>query len=134
MPPSSHNNELDERSAQLFFMTKESSTIEAITNFLFLESKTTGKVDLIFVFGSSYLITMDEVKRLYDKKISNKILITGHSKGKLKEIEADRFYRRGVELGFPKKIFLLERDATNTKENIINTIPIIEKAIGFKKY
>ena len=77
---------------------------------------------------------MDEVKRLYDKKISNKILITGHSKGKLKEIEADRFYRRGVELGFPKKIFLLERDATNTKENIINTIPIIEKAIGFKKY
>jgi uncharacterized SAM-binding protein YcdF (DUF218 family) len=113
-------------------MSKELSSIEAITNFLFLESEKIGKADLIFVFGSSYLSTMDEVKRLYNKKIADKILITGHSKGKLKEIEADRFYARGVELGLPKKIFLLERDATNTKENIINSIPIIDKAIGLK--
>lgn len=90
------------------------------------------RVDLIFVFGSSYLITMDEVKRLYDKKVADKILITGHSKNKLKEIEADRFYKRGIELGLPKKIFLLEREATNTKENIVNSIPIIKKAVGFK--
>ncbi len=113
-------------------MLEKLSTIEAITNFLFLESEIIEKTDLIFVFGSSHLETMDEVKKIYDKKITDKIFITGHSKDKLNEIEADRFYKQGIKLGIPEKNFLLEREATNTKENIINSMPIIEEAIGFK--
>ncbi|MFA6428104.1 MAG: YdcF family protein [Candidatus Buchananbacteria bacterium] len=113
-------------------MSKQSAAIEAITKFIFLESSKIKKVDLIFVFGSSYLTTMDEVKKLYNKKVANKILITGHSKGKLKEIEADRFYNKGLELGIVPEVFLLEKEATNTKENIINSRPLIERSIGFK--
>lgn len=112
--------------------SKNLSTIQAISNFLFLPANPE-KAELIFVFGHSYLSTMNEVKVLYDKKYSNRILITGHSKGKLKDIEADRFFERGVELGIPKKTFLLEREATNSKENILFSKPIIEKEIGFKK-
>ena len=74
---------------------------------------------------------MDEVKKLFDKKYSDRILITGHSKEKLKDIEADRFFKRGIELGIPEKTFLLEREATNSKENIIFSKPIIDKEIGF---
>ncbi|MBU2592618.1 MAG: YdcF family protein [Patescibacteria group bacterium] len=107
------------------------TTIQAISDFLFLPANLE-KAELIFVFGHSYLSTMDEVKKLYDKKYSNRILITGHSKGRLKDIEADRFFKRGGELGIPEKIFLLERKATNTKENILFSKPIIEKEIGFK--
>lgn len=114
-------------------MSSKSSTIEAITDFLFLETKKPKKVDLIFVFGSSFLPTMDEVKKLYNKKVAKKILITGHSKGRLKEIEADRFYKYGLKIGFPKNAFLLEKEAANTKENIINSIPLIEEELGFKK-
>ncbi|MFH1030621.1 MAG: YdcF family protein [bacterium] len=86
----------------------------------------------IFILGSSYIETMDEVKKLYDRRVANKILITGHSKGRLKEIEANKFYRRGIELGIPQEVFLLEKNAINTKENIVNSISIIEKSLGFR--
>ena len=88
----------------------QSSTIQAISNLLFL-SANHQKSDLIFVFGSSYISTMDAVKKLFDQRFSEKILITGHSKGRLKNIEADRFYKRGIELGIPKECFILEKKA-----------------------
>lgn len=110
--------------------SKNISTIQAISDFLFLPANPK-KADLMFVFGHSYLSVIDEVKKLYDKKHSNRILITGHSKGKLKDNEAERFLKRGLGLGIPKKVFLLEKKATNTKENILFSKSIIEKKIGF---
>ncbi len=108
------------------------STTQAISDFLFLPANLK-KSDLMFVFGHSYLSTMDEVKKLYDQGYSRRILITGHSKGKLKAIEADRFFERGVELGIPREAFILERESTNTKENIQFSLPVIDKTIGLEK-
>ena len=105
------------------------STIESISNLLFL-SPNPQKVDLIFVFGHSYLSAMDDVKMLYNKGYSSKILITGHSKGKMKDVESERFFKRGIELGIPEKAFILESKATNSKENITFSKSIMEHEIG----
>lgn len=109
------------------------STIEAITDFLFIESSM-NNVDLIFVFGNDWLDTMKEVKTIYEKGISDYILISGHSASKERsESEASRFMRKGVELGIPSEVFLLEKQATNTKENMQFSLPIIEEKIGISK-
>jgi uncharacterized SAM-binding protein YcdF (DUF218 family) len=114
-------------------MTYPSDTIRIISEFLFIESKIE-KVDLIFVFGNDWLKTMDHVSDLYYKGISSNILITGHSANKDRvESEADRFSNYGISLGIPQNAFLLEKCATNTKENLEFSIPIIESKLGLTK-
>jgi len=106
------------------------STIDAITQFLFIETDIE-PVDLVFVFGNDWVETMDKVKGLYDQGISTRILISGHSASKERsESEADRFVHRGIELGIPKSAFILEHDATNTKENFEFSLPLIEREFG----
>jgi uncharacterized SAM-binding protein YcdF (DUF218 family) len=114
-------------------MDNFSSSVEAITNLLFIETPVM-KSDLIFVFGNDWILAMDEVKKLYEQKISEKILITGHSANKDRlESEASRFMRRGLELGIPEESFLIEELATDTKKNFEYSAPIIDANIGFDK-
>ena len=111
-------------------MSKALSTIGAITKFLFIETPVE-EVDLIFVFGHDWIDTMEAVKGLYDQGISKNILISGHSASKDRsESEALRFMKKGIELGIPEEAFLLEEQATNTKENMQFALPIIEERIG----
>lgn len=106
------------------------STIDAITQFLFIETSIE-PVDLIFVFGNDWIQTMDAVKKLYKQGLSTRILLSGHSASKDRlESEAQRFMRRGVELGIPESTFILEHNATNTKENFEFSLPLIDEALG----
>lgn len=108
------------------------NTIEAITQFLFIETAPI-KADLIFVFGNDWLETMAEVKELYDQGVAEHILISGHSASKDRaESEASRFMRKGIDLGIPNNVFLIEEQASNTKENFEFSMPIIESIIGIK--
>jgi uncharacterized SAM-binding protein YcdF (DUF218 family) len=112
-------------------MNQYSSTIEAISDLLFIDTPL-DTVDLIFVFGHQWIQTMSEVKSLYDKGISQKILISGHGPRKDRsESEALKFVKKGIELGIPEAAFLLEENATNTRDNIQFSIPLIEAALGF---
>lgn len=107
-----------------------STTIEAITQLLFLEDHLDG-ADLLFVFGNDWLPTMDVVSSLYSTGRYRKVLISGHSARKDREkSEASRFMERGLELGMPSDAFLLEHNATNTKENLEFSLPIIEAHLG----
>lgn len=108
------------------------STISAISELLFIDSNAkNSNADLAIVFGNDWIETMDEVYKLYiDGKIK-KILITGHSANKDKEPEALRFKKRAIELGIPDNIILVEKVATNTKENFLFSKTIIENEIGF---
>src|SRR5438105_5304534 len=97
------------------------SSKEAITSLLFLNAPRTS-ADLIFVFGNDWLPTMTHVAELYSKGVARKILISGHSAAKDRpQSEALRFMNEGKRLGIPDGAFLLEHEATNTKENILNS-------------
>lgn len=108
------------------------SARDAITEFLFLE-KPASKADLIFVFGNDWLATMDSVAEMYHAGASANVLISGHSANKERAIsEAERFAAKGLELGISKSAFILEHRATNTKENLEFSIPLIEEKIGLR--
>lgn len=104
--------------------------IKCISEFLFIETEIP-KVDLTLVLGHNWIPTMDEVYKKYIQGLTNKILITGHSPNQDKEPELERFYQRAIELGMNPNDLILEKEATNTKENFENCFPIIEKQIDF---
>lgn len=109
-------------------MIYPNDTIEAITNFLFLESDPLKPCEIAIVFGNDYVETMLTVKALLDQGlIKDKIVLTGHSANKDKIPEAIRFYEYGVKLGIPENIMLIEPNATNTLENLLFSKQVIEK-------
>lgn len=108
------------------------ATIDAITNLLFIETELK-PVDLAFIFGSTWIKTMKPVSQLYKQGLFAKILISG---GRLSleesESEALKLMTKGVELGIPESVFLLEDMATNTKENLSYSLPLIEQKWGMQ--
>lgn len=109
------------------------STIDSITSLLFIESQIE-PVDLIFVFGNDWTETMDEVSKLYFNNISETILITGNSaKGGAVDSEAIKFKSKGISLGIPESAIITETQATNTKENMVFSMGLIDEAIGLDK-
>jgi uncharacterized SAM-binding protein YcdF (DUF218 family) len=77
---------------------------------------------------------MIDVAELHRSGVSSLILISGHSaKGDREATEAARFMERGIELGIPPAAIVLEEAATNTKENVLNSLPIIDRAIGLEQ-
>lgn len=106
------------------------STIDAITQLLFIPDDIPDVVDVCIVLGNDYVDTMKSAKLVYDKGISDKFILTGHSAGMDKEPECDRFFRRGVELGIPPKNMLLENRATNSYQNLQFSGQIISEQLG----
>lgn len=105
------------------------STIEAISNLLFLETPIIS-CDIAIVFGNDYVETMDEVKNLWERgMIKNKIILSGHSAKKDKKPEAIRFKEYGLQIGLSEESMLLELEATNTLENLLYSREIIEKEL-----
>jgi uncharacterized SAM-binding protein YcdF (DUF218 family) len=109
-----------------------SETINKITNFVFKETKIPKKVDLIFVLGNDYEPQMKDVLKLYKKGISKRILISGFGDTNINRSEASILKEYAVSLGIPKDIFILEEHASNTKQNIQFSVPIIKKEFDFK--
>ena len=120
-----------------------SKTIEAITNFLFIEDEI-GSIepsDLILVLGNDMIDgTMEEVKKLYSMdriEPDAKVILSGAT-GSLnagKENECDRLYRSGVtKFGLPKQLFILENKATNAYQNFLFSRKIVESLGGFEQF
>ena len=102
-------------------------TIQRISEFLFLETPVE-TVDIALVFGNDTISTMEDVAKMYKLGLIKKgIILSGHSAGKDKIPECIRFYEKGVELGIPKDFMLTECDSTNTKENLENSLEIIQE-------
>jgi uncharacterized SAM-binding protein YcdF (DUF218 family) len=110
-------------------MSYPSETIQRISDFLFIPNSNE-KADLILVLGSNYLPTMETVADLYKNNRASLLLISGkHSNDDpRKETESQRFLNRGLELGIPSDIILLEAKATNTKENLLYSKEVLQKA------
>lgn len=108
-----------------------SDTIKYISDLLFCESDKLNPCDLAIVLGNDYLGTMDDVFRLYQNGfIRGKIILTGHSAQGDKVPEAERFYKRGLALGLPDNMMIMEPCATNSHENLLFSKRIIEDELG----
>ncbi len=106
------------------------STINAITQLLFVPDSIPDRADVCIVLGNDYIDTMKSAKLVYDKGICDKFILTGHSARMDKEPECDRFFRRGIELGIPPRNMLLENRATNSYQNLQFSGQIIKERLG----
>lgn len=101
-------------------------TIDKITDFLFLENEIV-PCQYAIVLGNELMETMVLVADLFNKGyIKERIIITGHSVKKDRKPEAERFFEYGLSLGIPEHMMSLEKEATNTYENLLFSKRIIE--------
>ncbi len=111
-------------------MNENYSTIEAITKFLFIPKFIPDKADVCIVLGNDYIDTMVYVKWVFEQRICDKFILTGHSAKMDKEPECERFFKKGLELGIPQDTMFLENKATNSYENLDFSKKIIENQLG----
>ncbi len=95
------------------------------------------KMDAIFLLGSNAIRTVDRAAELYHQGYSNFIICSGGNgkDSKYSKTEAEVFSEKLIELGIPKEKILLEKQATNTGENILFTEKLLkEKGLDFKSF
>jgi uncharacterized SAM-binding protein YcdF (DUF218 family) len=109
-------------------------TIQAITQLLFIEDEQQ-PVDLVFVFGSNWLSTMDPAIAMYKEGFTSRILVTGaaYADQTREKTECDTFCEYAIEHGVPIEVILREDKARNTLENMKFSSEVIEQALGWDK-
>jgi uncharacterized SAM-binding protein YcdF (DUF218 family) len=106
---------------------------DAITNYIFIEDENpSGDVAFVFGTGLSLMYAVEQAIRLYQIGSVRKILVTGGVNKKLLFNEAETAYTKLIDAGIPVQDILIENRASNTLENVIFSIPILENAIGLQ--
>lgn len=91
------------------------------------------KADAIFVLGSSDIRIAEYAAQLYLDCWASLLILSGNtgSKGRAKMLwgmtEAEKFSEVAVERGVPMDAILLEKESTNTGENILFTKRLLEE-------
>ena len=124
-------------------MSKSNSTINAITEFLFIgrEIQELPPCDLVIVLGNDFIDgTMEQVSILLKENVildNAKILLSG-STGMMsagKDLECNRMYDSGVKkFHLPSQMFIKESRAENTYQNFQYCKDIIKDMGGFDKF
>lgn len=105
---------------------------DAITRFLFVADPP-APVDLCFVLGCPTPTNMDPAVALYTRGFAPVIMISGHGPVPGPVAESERFRDYGLARGIPPEAMVLERRATNTKENFVFSAPIIAERFGWAR-
>jgi len=116
-------------------------TVEKITELLFIgkSEEELQKYDLVIVFGSNvYDLPINVLKDFKSKNIissSTKIVLSGN-KGSLNNdidlTEAELMYNYAKSIGF-EAYFILEKEATNIKENLVNSQKLLGSLDSYNK-
>ena len=88
--------------------------------------------DLLFVFGTREGVDefVEAIARLWRDGFCRRILISGGPTWNDDDAEALVIRRRSIAAGVPDDVILTEVRATNTGENVIFSLPILEAEIG----
>jgi uncharacterized SAM-binding protein YcdF (DUF218 family) len=93
------------------------------------DMETTG--DCIFVFCNGFLDRVDKALAIYKSGRAPYILFSGGTKfGEREFVEAIRAKERAIELGVPESAILIETESNHTKENVIASLLVLDRAIG----
>lgn len=108
--------------------------IEEITNYIFLNDNEPDG-DIAFVFGTHKALSksVNQVTKLYKNKLFPKVIFTGGINADSKIIESEEMEKLAIQLGISSHDILIENKSTNTLENVIFSIPIIDREIGLEK-
>jgi uncharacterized SAM-binding protein YcdF (DUF218 family) len=96
------------------------------------ESVLTG--DCIMVFGNGNLDRAKKAIELYHSGKAPLILFSGGDKwGERDEIEAISMKRFAITQGVPEKAIVIETTSNHTKENVLASILVLDRALGLHK-
>lgn len=101
-----------------------------IENYVFIDSDIIDKpCDVAIVFGGTNMIPYraDKAIELYNNKLVKKILLTGGKTLFSKEIESILMLNYLLNNNIPKEDIILETKSKTTKQNIINSLKLINK-------
>jgi len=110
-------------------MTKEEA-IDLIWEYQQLHH-TLEKADCIFILGSHDIRVAEYAATLYKQGYAPLMLISGSNLGNLTKnwpkTEAETFADRAEALGVPRKAMILEKNASNTGENVLFSRKLLEE-------
>ncbi len=106
-------------------------TTEEITKYIFLEDSDL-KGDIAFVPGTwnSWQASIQKVVTLYKTGLVPKIIVSGGVNKVSGIIEGDLMAADLARLAVPREDILVENKSTNTLENVLFSLPIIEESLG----
>ncbi|OGB75379.1 hypothetical protein A2810_02960 [candidate division Kazan bacterium RIFCSPHIGHO2_01_FULL_49_10] len=104
------------------------SAVRAITDFIFVDDQPQ-KVDLIIIPGTSHRQLADKAAELYRQGWASKVLCTGGFNDKLNMVESAWAANILCEGGVSLADILQESNSTNTKENAITALALLEQGI-----
>lgn len=112
-------------------------TIDQTTKVVFGDGKYTddgaANGDCIFVFGGSYLSRAVKAVELFKNGRAPYILFTGGDKfGQIHPPEAIVLQDEARRLGVPNESILIETQSNHTKENILCSLTVLDRAIGLE--
>jgi len=109
---------------------------ELLTRFLFGGIGDDGRAgDCIFVFGSPRALEyrVPKAVELYKAGRADKMLMSGGAIWEGGLTEAERMKEGAMRLGVPETAIWTERQSMNTKENVLASMLVLERAIGLHR-
>ncbi len=108
-------------------------TNEEITDYIFLDD-TDLKGDIAFVFGTwnAWKESVEKAVELYKNGSIPKIIFSGGVNKKTGIIESEAMTEEAIKLGVPRNDVLIENKSTNTLENVLFSLEVIDKKLGLK--
>ncbi len=112
-------------------MMLDAALVEAINAYLLVRSEIE-PADLGFIFGSRHGVERfcDETARLWHEGYFPHVLVSGGVTPGDTRSEASILRELLVERGVDKRAILVEEQATNTGENVMFSMPVIERSLG----
>jgi len=108
-------------------MELTSEEIARITTYLDATTPLPEHADLIFVFGSRQPTAAEITAQLYHEKHAPLIVVTGGINRYTGHNEADLFLDVLTHSGVPRENIIVENKSTNTLENVVFALPLIEQ-------
>lgn len=111
-------------------MNKEE--IKNITDYIFLKSNAE-PADLALVFGTRHQEAINKVYELYKNNYIKKILVSGGINKINNKNEAEEMSLKLIDLGVKKEDIILEKESSNSLENVLFSKKIIDQNFDLKK-
>lgn len=103
------------------------TAVAALTNFMFLPDKAI-RADCTFVLGMTlFHRPVARAVELHDQNLAGRIIFSGGYNPRLQAQEADEMRALWCQLGRPEAVVQVERESTNTRENMEGIKSLLER-------